>query len=293
MPFSLKPWFLAIRPKTLPASIAPVFLGTAMAFGDGVWHGPSALIALFGAVMIQIGTNLANDYFDFKKGVDTAERRGPLRATQSGLIPAEMVKWGFIASFTLAALAAVPLIMRAGWPIVVIGVLSILSGIFYAAGPKPLSHLGLGDIFVLIFFGPVAVAGTYYVQSFEMNSAVILMGFACGFLSTAVLCVNNLRDIVTDRQAGKLTLAVRFGKTFARGEYLFCLLAACALPPLVHLLTEQHPWTVAASFIIFLCIPPISVVYTDDNPDHLNDVLAQTGQALFLFTFLYSIAWIR
>lgn len=291
MPPQLNSWLLAIRPKTLPASIAPVMLGAAMAFGDGVGHWPSALVALFGAMMIQIGTNLANDYFDFKKGVDTSERKGPLRVTQSGLISPEAVKWGFITAFGLAAIAGLFLFARAGWPVIAIGIFSILSGIFYAAGPKPLSHLGLGDVFVLVFFGPVAVAGTYYVQSFEVNAAVILIGFACGFFSTAVLCVNNLRDIETDQRAGKRTLAVRFGKAFARGEYLFCLLAACALPPIVHALTEQRPLTLAASSVVFLCIPLVETVYADEKPERLNDVLARTGQILFLFTIIYSIAW--
>lgn len=286
------PWLLAIRPKTLPASIAPVLLGAALAYGDGIGHWPSALVALFGALMIQIGTNLANDYFDFRKGVDTVKRKGPLRVTQSGLIPPDNVKWGFIAAFSLAALAGVILVFRAGWPIILIGVSSILSGIFYAAGPRPLSHLGLGEIFVLVFFGPVAVAGTYYVQSFEINMAVILAGLACGFFSTAIICVNNLRDIETDQVAGKRTLAVRFGKSFARGEYLFCLLAACACPPIAYILTGQHPGIVTASWSIFLCIPLIEAVYTDHEPERLNSVLARTGQMLLLFTFIYSIAWI-
>ncbi|NTV28776.1 MAG: 1,4-dihydroxy-2-naphthoate polyprenyltransferase [Candidatus Omnitrophica bacterium] len=292
MPLRFDPWFLAIRPKTLPASIAPVLLGSAMAFGDGIGHWPSALLALLGAVLIQIGTNLANDYFDSRNGVDTVERKGPLRVTQSGLIPASAVRVAFISAFALAGVAGLFLVLRAGWPVVIIGVLSILSGIFYAAGPRPLSHLGLGELFVLIFFGPVAVAGTYYVQSFEINGAVVLAGLACGFFSTAVLCVNNLRDITTDRRAGKRTLAVRFGDRFARGEYLFCLLAACACPPLVFAVTDQHPWTMAASLVIFACLPLVETVYRGDRPEALNDVLARTGKMLLWFTLIYSITWI-
>lgn len=284
------PWLLAIRPKTLPASIAPVILGTAMAFGDGLGHWPSALLALGAALLIQIGTNLANDYFDAKNGVDQPGRKGPLRVTQSGLIPPRMVRRGFILAFTGAALLSIALFLRAGWPVAVIGILSIISGIIYAGGPRPLSHLGLGELFVLIFFGPVAVGGTYFIQSLEINAAVLLMGLACGFFSTAIIAVNNLRDIETDGKAGKRTLAVRFGPDWARQEYVACLMAACLLPAAVFALTGDHPLTLAASLVLFHCLPLIHSVYLDRD-EELNDLLAYTGRVFVLFVMIYSLGW--
>jgi len=226
----LNNWFLAFRPKTLSAAISPVLIGTAIAFGDGVHHFLTAFLCLIGALSIQIGTNIANDYFDFKKGADTQERIGPTRVTQAGLIDPQTVKWGFIFSFAVSALICFLLFKRGGWPIAVIGFVSIISGILYTAGPKPLGYVGLGDIFVLIFFGPIAVAGTYYVQSLEINMAVILAGFGPGLISMAILSVNNMRDIDSDKKSGKKTLAVRFGRTFAQNEYLLCIILAGLLP---------------------------------------------------------------
>ncbi len=176
------PWIIAFRLKTLPAAVAPVLIGTAMACGHGVQDYTMALVALFGAVMIQIGTNLANDYFDFIKGADTPDRIGPTRVTQAGLIAPSDVRNVMILVFLLAALSSIVLILHAGWVIALIGVLSILSGVFYTAGPRPLGYMGLGELFVLVFFGPVAVGGTYYVQSLEINPAVVIAGFGPGLL---------------------------------------------------------------------------------------------------------------
>ena len=217
-----------MRPKTLAASIAPVLLGTAMAYGDGVEHWPSAALALVAALLIQVGTNFANDYYDFKSGVDSPAHLGPLRVVESGLVPPKSMQCAFILVFLFAALASACLALRGGMPIVIIAVTALLSGFFYTAGPFPLGYIGLGEIFAFLFFGPIAVAGTYYVQSFEMNSAVIMAGFMPGFLSAAILVVNNLRDIDTDRRAGKRTWAVFFGRTFSRVEYFFCVTAAFA-----------------------------------------------------------------
>ncbi len=279
-------WFLAIRPKTLWASIAPVLIGTAMAVGNGVQHFPSALAALLSALLIQIGTNLANDYFDSLNGVDAADRKGPVRVTQSGLIAPSQVKSAFILCFFFAALIAVYLVWRAGHTVIIIGVLSILSGLLYTAGPKPLSHLGLGEIFVLIFFGPVAVSGTYFVQSFECPQAVLMASLAPGFFSTAVLAVNNLRDIDTDRRAGKKTLAVRLGKQFARMEYLICVGLACCVPVIVYIFTQKHPFTIGASFLFLTLVPTVQVVFLSDKGEDLNNALAQTGRILFLYSII-------
>jgi 1,4-dihydroxy-2-naphthoate octaprenyltransferase len=297
----MNPWILAIRPQTLPAAIAPVMIGTAMALGDGLFHGPSALMALAAALFIQIGTNLANDYFDFKKGADTSDRKGPTRVVQAGLIRPEMVFGASVFFFILAALSSVYLIHRAGLPILIIAVASIISGICYTAGPLPLGYLGLGDLFVLIFFGPVAVGGTYFTQGLELNWAVMAAGLGPGFLSTAILAVNNLRDMDTDRRAGKLTLAVRYGRSFAMSEYLFCMIAATLTPFAVFLITNDHKAIAAASLIGFCAIPSVKAAFTHFPPKAdqplaedagLNRVLGQTGRLLLIYIVVFSIGWL-
>jgi len=289
---TLKTWIMAFRPKTLSASIAPVFIGTAMAFGDGIQHFPTALVCLFAALAIQIGTNIANDYYDFKKGTDTTERIGPTRVTQAGLIKPSTMRLAFILSFSMAALLSIWLIQRGGWPIAIIGVLAILSGIFYTAGPRPLGYIGLGDLFVLIFFGPVAVGGTYYVQSYEINMAVILAGFAPGFISVAILTINNLRDINSDRNAGKRTLAVRFGRSFAVSQYLFSIVAASLIPVVIYWITEDHIAILACSALTLIAIPIIKTVCEKSDGLSLNNALAQTGKLLMVYSVLFSIGWI-
>ena len=290
--FFLKIWFLAIRPKTLAAALAPVMMGTAMAIGDGVQHFPTALTALLGAVLIQIGTNLANDYFDFQKGVDTAMRIGPMRVTQAGLVTPRAMITAMVIVFSLAVVVCIGLIQRGGWPIVVIGTTANLSGILYTAGPWPLGYLGLGEFFVIVFFGMVAVAGTYYVQSLEMNLAIILAGLAPGFFSAAILVVNNIRDIETDRRSNKRTLAVRFGKSFALSEYLFFILAGALTPILIYCYTQDHIYTLAASLISFMAIPIIKIVFTTSDSAHLNHALSATAQLLLIYSIIFSIGWI-
>jgi len=226
-PSRFQVWILASRPKTLAAAIAPVIIGCAMAYADNAFHWLAALAALFGSVMIQIGTNFANDYFDFKKGTDTHERIGPVRVTQAGLVKPVTMKRAIAIAFGLAFLAGIYLVWRGGLPVIGIGLLSILFGILYTAGPLPLGYNGLGDIFVFLFFGLVAVGGTYYVQALTITPEAIIAGAAPGFWSVGILTVNNLRDIDNDRKGGKKTLAARFGRTFARSEYVMCVLGAC------------------------------------------------------------------
>lgn len=285
-------WFQAIRPCSLGASVAPVMVGSAMAYGDGFFHRPSALAALAVAVFVQIGTNLSNDYFDFKSGVDRPGHGRPTSAILSGALSPSEVKVGFVLAFAVAAVAANTLVIRAGIPALVIAAASIISGLLYTAGRWSLSRLGLGDFFVLIFFGPVAVAGTYYVQSFEYNTAVILSGFMPGFLSAAILVVNNLRDIATDAGAGRRTLAVRFGKAFTRMEYLFCILAASAVPVIVDHITGDHRWLFTDFLMIFLAIPLVHSVFTSDDPKVLNRTLALTALLLMIQSLAYSILWL-
>jgi 1,4-dihydroxy-2-naphthoate octaprenyltransferase len=291
-PSKLQNWLLAIRPKTLPASVAPVLMGTAIAYGDGIEDFPTAFLCLIGAMLLQIGTNLANDYFDFKKGTDTNERLGPVRVTQAGLIKPGVVLAAAIGTFILAGYISYLLIQRAGQPILIIAIVSIFAGIFYTAGPRPLGYLGLGDIFVLIFFGPVAVAGTYYAQSLEINMAVVLAGFGPGLLSTAILTVNNLRDADTDQRAGKLTLAVRFGKAFAQKEYLRCILGAAFVPVIIYLLIKDHEAILLSSIIGFLAIPAFQTVFTKTDGPSLNEVLTFTGKLLIVYSVLFSAGWI-
>ena len=292
VPSKFKVWILASRPKTLWAAVAPVIIGTAMAYGDGHVHWPAALIALFGSVMIQIGTNLANDYFDFHKGADTAERTGPTRVTQSGLIAPRTILLAFIFVFSLAFFSGMYLVWRGGWPILILGLLSILFGILYTGGPFPLSYLGLGDLFVVIFFGPVAVGGTYYVQTLQMNWTVLLAGLSPGLISTSILVANNLRDISTDLKAGKRTLAVRFGARFSQIQYSFQLISAALIPSGIFMITHQHPYSIAAAVIILFSIPTLHTIFFKNDGMALNRALADTGKLLLLYSLIFSIGWI-
>jgi len=291
-PSKLGIWILASRPKTLWAAVAPVMVGTAMAFESG--HGAllPAFAALFGAIAIQVGTNLANDYFDCKKGADTQDRLGPTRVTQAGLVRPEAMKIGIVTAFLLASAAGGYLIYCAGWPIAVIGVLSIISGILYTAGPYPLGYVGLGDIFVLIFFGPVAVGGTYYVQTLSLEPAVLLAGLGPGFFSVAILAVNNLRDIDSDSKTGKRTLAVRFGRRFAQREYLISILLASFIPAILVMESRQHLWSLLAIAVPLIGLNAIKTVFVCSDGPTLNNVLATTGKLLLLFSVIFSVGWL-
>jgi 1,4-dihydroxy-2-naphthoate octaprenyltransferase len=281
-------WWLAARPKTLPAAATPVIIAGALALADGVFHLPSFLAALLGGLLIQIGTNYANDLFDFKKSVDTQERLGPLRVTQAGLVTASEMRIATMIVFALAFCIGIYLVMRGGIPIVIIGITSILCGVLYTAGPYPLGYIGLGEIFVLIFFGFVPVAGTYYVMALKINGQVLLSGLAPGLLSIAILAVNNLRDLNTDRASGKRTLAVRFGKRFAQVEYIVVVVAATLYPPLHYLIFRTHPLIMLASITLLFSIPLCKTVLTVDDGKVLNKTLAGTGRLLLLFGVCFS-----
>ncbi len=288
----IEKWILAARPKTLWASIAPVVVGTALAYGDGAHHWPSALIALACAVLIQIGTNFANDYFDYEKGADTEERTGPLRVTQSGMVSPTTMKWATAVIFLSACVGGAILTWRGGWPIALVGLLCILSGLLYTGGPYPLGYLGLGDLFVLIFFGPVAVGGTYYVQALQINTTVLIAGMGPGLLITAILTVNNLRDIEVDRKAGKRTLAVRFGKTFTRWEYAFLVLVGVSIPPALYLHTGQHPSSLLSLLVVLPAISTFRGVFGHAEGPSLNSVLANTARISLLYSVLFSVGWL-
>ncbi len=290
-PSFLKVWTAAARPKTLGAALAPVLVGTAMAYAAGGFHAPAALCALLGAVLIQIGTNFSNDYADFLKGADTGARKGPLRVTQAGLVAPETMKRATILVFTLAVVAGVYLIWRGGWPILVVGTLAIFSGVLYTVGRYSLAYLGLADLFVLVFFGPVAVGGTYYVQALEIDAVVLLAGLAPGLLSTAILLVNNIRDVHEDRQAGKKTLVVRLGKPFGVGLYAFCVVAAVLIPVALFLATGRHPWAMAVLLVALPALPILRKLRTEPDPAALNPLLGATGRLLLLYSVVFSIGW--
>ncbi|MDZ4723222.1 MAG: 1,4-dihydroxy-2-naphthoate polyprenyltransferase [candidate division Zixibacteria bacterium] len=293
MPLSaLNIWILAIRPKTLWAAVSPVILGCAFAKADNGFHLLPALAALFGGLMIQIGTNLANDYFDFIKGSDTNERVGPKRVTQAGLVSSHAIIRATIAAFTLAFIAGIYLVSRGGWPIVTIGLFSILFGVLYTGGPFPLGYNGLGEIFAFIFFGPIAVAGTYYIQALDLNTSVVIAGFAPGLFSVAILTVNNLRDIEGDRYAGKKTLAVRFGAEWTRMQYLLSVMLALQVPLLVVVLNSGQIWAILSLITLPFAFFISRKIFSTRDPEVLNAMLGATGQLMLAHTLLFSLGWL-
>lgn len=289
---TLKIWFLASRPKTLAAAVAPVALGAVLAYADSFLNPIILTLTFASAILIQIGTNYANDYYDFVKGTDTDHRTGPTRATQAGQVAPGQMKIAFILTFTLAALAGLFLVIHGGLPILIIGVVSLVCGVAYTAGPLPLGYLGLADLFVLIFFGPVAVGGTYYLQAGSINHIVIIAGFAPGLISTAILTVNNIRDIDTDRVANKKSLPVRFGRTFGIIEYIFCVTVACLIPIYMCVSTDSHYPALMSLFAMVYSVFIIRTLCANPSPEKMNSLLASTGKLLMIFTILFSIGWL-
>lgn len=285
-PFAI--WWLAIRPRTLPAAAAPVLVGSALAFYDGVFQFLPALAALLAALLLQIGANLANDVFDFKKGADTPDRLGPPRVTQMGLLSPNQVLVGTAVVFGLAALIGLYLVSIGGWLILLIGVLSIICALAYTGGPFPLGYYGLGEVFVFIFFGLAAVCGTYYVQASRVTTLVFLSALPVGFLAMAILVVNNLRDVETDRAAGKKTLAVRLGARAARGEYYLLLLLAYLIPLFLTLENPRLVWLVLTWLSAPLAIPLLRLV-NGQVGRALNAALAGTARLEFVYAVLFAL----
>jgi len=278
-------WLLAARPKTLSAAVVPVLVGTAFAWSDVDWL--MFACALAGAIFIQIGTNFVNDALDFKKGTDTAERLGPLRVTQAGLLSADAVMRGAYLCFVLAALCGIPLMLRGGWPLLAIGVASIAAAYAYTGGPYPLAYNGLGELFVLIFFGYVAVGGSYYVQKLTMEREVIVAGFAIGLLAIVLLAINNLRDLANDRVSNKRTLAVRFGETFARIEITFCAFVPFVCVAVISNLREQR--TVLFALLALPLAIAVVVRVMRSRGAELNRCLAMAGALQWMFGVLLVI----
>jgi 1,4-dihydroxy-2-naphthoate polyprenyltransferase len=302
----LRIWAMAARPRTLPAAIAPVLVGTAAAY---YWSSKDETVyplcldcapelsgwlpffaALLGSILIQIGTNLANDYSDAKRGADTADRLGPVRVTSSGLLAPKRVLHATWIAFALASLCGIYLATVAGPEILAVGVISILAGVLYTGGPRPYGYAGMGELFVFLFFGLVAVNGSYYVQLEQLHELPILLSVCVGFLSTAILVVNNVRDLDTDMRAGKRTLAVRLGRERTRLLFLVLVAAAFALLPIA-LAVGDGPWLGLIAFLSApLAVKPVAAVRTRTDGPSLNAALAGTGALFGAFSLLLTAA---
>ena len=284
----LRLWIVASRPRTLPAAIAPVLVGTALAISEDEFRPFAFAAALIGSVFIQIGTNLANDYSDARRGADTEDRLGPVRVTAGGLMPPQRVLTGTYVAFAVAVAAGGYLAVVAGPEMLAVGVVSIAAGVLYAGGPRPYGYAGLGEVFVFLFFGLVAVAGSYYVQTDELTWESVALAVPVGLLAAAILVVNNVRDIDTDRRAGKRTLAVKLGRDRARVLFGAMLAVAFAVPLAIPLAGGLSWWVVLALASLPLVPPLWTTVSTRTDGPSLNGALAGTGRLLGLFSLLLS-----
>jgi 1,4-dihydroxy-2-naphthoate polyprenyltransferase len=282
---------MAARPRTLPAAAAPVLVGTAYAATLDTFRPLTFIATLLGALLIQIGTNLSNDYSDARRGADTEDRLGPVRVTAGGLVPPKQVLTATYVAFGLAVLVGVYLIVTAGWQILLIGVLSILAGVLYTGGPRPYGYEGLGEVFVFLFFGLVAVTGTFFAQVEEFTWESFVLAVPVGLLATAILMVNNTRDLETDRRAGKKTLAVRLGRERARLGYALLVYLAFATAPLAWVLGGTHltPWLLLPWLALPLAAPVVRVVRNRVDGPSLNGALAKTGMLQLVFCILLSV----
>lgn len=287
-PGSLRAWILATRPATLTAAVTPVVVGSACALHAGAFRAGPALAALLGAALLQIGSNFANDVFDYEKGADTAERLGPTRAVQAGLLTPQAVRRGMVVVFGLALGVGVYLTSVAGWPIVALGIAAILSAIAYTGGPYPLGYHGLGDVFVLGFFGFAAVCGTTFVQALTVSPLAWAAAVPVGVLATNILVVNNLRDRETDVLAGKRTLAVRWGRRGALTEYVV-LLAAAYLVPLALVLAGLVGWAALLPWLTAPVALRLLRRVSADSGRALNASLVRTAQLVFFFGMLLAL----
>lgn len=285
-PNFIQTWWLAIRPRTLPAAASGVAMGCALAWYDGSFQLLPALACLLIALLLQIGSNVANDVFDFERGADTAERLGPVRVTQAGFLTPTQVKRGMVVIFGLAAMLGLYLASLRGWTVIWLGAAAILSAVAYTGGPYPLGYHGLGDVFVFLFFGLAAVAGTYFVQVGSVSVIAWWMSVPVGLIVTAILVVNNLRDIDSDRKAGKHTLAVRLGERGAKIEYVLCLTIAYLIVPALVLMNLIPIGGMLAWLSLPVAVRTLRTVFTQKGRP-LNAALAGTGQTAFLFSLFF------
>ncbi|MEM8550262.1 MAG: 1,4-dihydroxy-2-naphthoate polyprenyltransferase [Verrucomicrobiota bacterium] len=284
----LRVWLLAARPKTLPAAVVPVALGTALAASDGRFQLIPALVCVLFALLIQVGTNFANDYFDYRSGADNERRIGPTRAVAAGLVPPALMWRATLIVLALAFCLGLILIVYGGWWLLLVGVFSVLCAVAYTGGPYPLGYHGLGDVFVLLFFGFVAVMFTYYVQADAFTWGSFWTGLGAGLLINNLLVVNNARDIKTDREAGKLTLPARFGFFFAVGQYGISVLIAFAIPDFLYHLGYSG-WVFLSMLGLPLGLLLTLMLLRADRPARFQWLLSKTALLLILYGVLLSV----
>jgi 1,4-dihydroxy-2-naphthoate octaprenyltransferase len=281
-------WIMAARLRTLPAAVAPVLVGTALSWTDRDLRVGGFIAALVGAIFIQVGTNLSNDYSDARRGADAEDRLGPVRVTAGGLVPPRRVLVATWVSFGVAVAVGIYLVVVAGWELLVVGVASILAGVLYTGGPRPYGYEGLGEVFVFLFFGIVAVTGSYFVQTEELAWEAFALAVPVGLLAAAILVVNNVRDLETDRRAGKRTLAVKLGPRRARRLYAVLVLCAFVLAPLPWALGSLSGWLLLPWLALPLVPPLVRTVAERTDGPSLNGALARTGLLQLVFCVLLS-----
>jgi 1,4-dihydroxy-2-naphthoate octaprenyltransferase len=285
-PSGIRIWLMAARVRTLPAAIAPVLVGTALAGYVHVFHPLRFIAALIGAIFIQVGTNLSNDYSDARRGADSEDRLGPVRVTAGGLVPPKRVLVATYVSFGVAVLAGAYLIAVAGWQLLLVGAASILAGVLYTGGPRPYGYEGLGELFVFLFFGIVAVAGSFFVQVKHVDWEAFALAVPVGLLAAGILVVNNVRDIDTDRRAGKRTLAVRLGRGRTRTLFAAMVYLAYALVPVTWIFGPLKAWVLLPWLTLPLAAPVVRTVRNRTDGASLNEALAQTGMLQLAFCTL-------
>lgn len=285
-------WIEGARPKTLIASVSPVLIGGVIALDSGHFTVVIFIACLLFGLCVQIGTNFANDYIDFLKGTDTEKRVGPRRLVQGGLVSPEKMRKVTLWIFAIAALLGLYLMKVGGWQIGILALAAILFGYLYTGGPFPLGYIGLGDLFVLIFFGPVATGGVYYLLTGELSPIAILAGFPPGLLSTAILVMNNLRDYETDKRAGKKSLPVRFGMEFGKWEFAFAVFLGALIPLILFATSGKHPWSLSSCLSLGIGLPIIRTVFHDPSPKNLAPLFPKVGKLLTIYTVLFVIGWL-
>lgn len=287
-PSVLRIWLMAARPKTLPVGLAPVLVGTSLAGTADVFEPLRFAAALLGALLIQVGANLSNDYSDARRGADTEDRLGPVRVTAGGLVPPRQVLIATYVTFGLAILTGVYLVAVAGWELALVGGISIFAGVLYTGGPRPYGYEGLGELFVFLFFGIVAVAGSYFVQTETLVWEAFALAVPVGLLAAAVLVVNNVRDVDTDRRAGKRTLAVRLGRGRTRTLFAAMVYGAYLLAPVTWVFGPLDAWMLLPFVSLPLAAPVVRTVRTRTDGPSLNEALAHTGRLELVYCVLLS-----
>ncbi|MBV9311376.1 MAG: 1,4-dihydroxy-2-naphthoate polyprenyltransferase [Solirubrobacterales bacterium] len=286
VPSGIRIWLMAARIRTLPAAVAPVLVGTALAGYGHVFHPLRFIAALIGAIFIQVGTNLSNDYSDARRGADTEDRLGPVRVTAGGLVPPRRVLVATYISFGVAVAAGIYLMAVAGWELLLVGAASILAGVLYTGGPRPYGYEGLGEVFVFLFFGIVAVVGSYFVQVSHVRLVAFALAVPVGMLAAAILVVNNCRDIESDRRAGKRTLAVRIGRDRTRTLFALLIYGAYLLAPVSWLFGPLSAWLMLPWLTLPVALPLVRIVRNRSDGASLNAALARTGMLQLAFCLL-------